>query len=86
MAFEFIKVDRDGPITTFTLNRPDWARPKALDRCTENLGGGLNLGLEMGLSGILGIKRLGRLTGVLAGMLSRVDTCKKCRTDDFSAA
>ena len=23
MAFEFIKVDRDGPITTFTLNRPD---------------------------------------------------------------
>ena len=23
MAYEFIKVDRDGPITTFTLNRPD---------------------------------------------------------------
>lgn len=23
MAFEFIKVERDGPITTFTLNRPD---------------------------------------------------------------
>src|SRR5271156_5642007 len=23
MAYEFIKVERDGPITTFTLNRPD---------------------------------------------------------------
>ena len=23
MAYEFIKVDRDGPVTTFTLNRPD---------------------------------------------------------------
>ena len=23
MAYEFVKVDRDGPITTFTLNRPD---------------------------------------------------------------
>lgn len=38
MAYEFIKAERDGPITTVTLNRPEVMNALRMRRRTSNSG------------------------------------------------